>query len=511
MVIFSQSIKQETLLASKLIPNDFTSGGSKWFPWTGSGGNGGVKSVTAQSTLHWPDKPIVKLSDLPTGGRGLDDIIGSSKGTWSDISLRDTYTLGKLSGSLQNIPWYADWHTYLYLGAALMIGGVGLLGYNHYQLYGLYIPLVNNVPVANPNAQIIDLHGYWDSLVNLIPAIPFNWSIPAIPITSLNPRSLLRVVAQKLVNYNNNLTTTEANEQLNTLHDQNSRKIFDETKYPFTNTPNNDSLALKINRYWFGESVENRQERARCIATLNEEIGINMDDRSNPLTAGVYEKIYKCTGFRLKTASEMLHRKLYNLTETPCVSPHDKVVDLPPQQPVASGSGTHNAPLSEDALLAHNEKEGLFNKPLGPLSSGSQADMDAAKEAFGGLAEFSEDEGDDDDNEAVSNFVNQNTPTPASKGKNVVRTAKLGVTAALNIAKSVIGLEPDDDLSATLRPPITVNNETLPSAADDDPTTPTPTGRAAKPKRPLGVSPLHRVKRARGVVGLEHTSAEEAL
>ena len=503
MVIFSQSIKQETLLASKLIPNDFTSGGSKWFPWTGS--NGGVKSVPAQSALHWPDKPLT-VTGLPKSVgefRTLDQILGQS----NDITLRDTYKLGKLVGSYQDIPWYADWHTYLYLGAALMIGGIGLLGYNHYQLYGLYIPIVQNIPVVNPNAQIIDLHGYWDSFVNLIPTIPFNWSIPAIPISALNPRSLLRVAAQKLVNINYDLTTREANAQVQSVQTQKESLVLDDKLYPFTPSTSGEPKLLKIYRYWYGETDESRQTRAKLIGDIHDSAGVDMDDRTNPVTAGVYEQIYRCTGYRLKTYTELLHRKLYNLTETPCVSPHDKVVDLPPQQPVASGSGTHNAPLSEDALAAHNEKEGLFNKPLGPLSSGSQADMDAAKEAFGGLAEFSEDEGDDDDNEAVSNFVNQNTPTPASKGKNVVRTAKLGVTAALNIAKSVIGLEPDDDLSATLRPPITVNDE----AADVDPTTPTPTGRANKPKRPLGVSPLHGVKRARGVVGLEHTSEEEAL
>ena len=284
---------------------------------------------------------------------------------------------------------------------------------------------------------------------------------------------------------------------------QRTGNSFSTRYYPFTPVTPNEPLELKVRRYLFGEPEESKQERARAIGIINEDMGIPMQDRDNVQAAAIYQQIYELTGYRLKTRAEMLHQRFVDIGETPQVSPFAASVPLPnpePNVPQPVASSSQQNPLSETALQEHNA-ESLFNKPIGPLSDKSQADIDEARSAFEGSG--SDDNGDEPQFEDTTS-----TPTPASKGKSVVR-------AAVQVASSLLGveLEPDDDLSATIKPqdpsPMPAPPRTFAQmAADNAPTTPTPAPTRFS-RRPLKASPLNFVRKASKAVGDSHSSEGE--
>ena len=294
---------------------------------------------------------------------------------------------------------------------------------------------------------------------------------------------------------------------------QRTGNSFSTRYYPFTPVTPNEPLELKVRRYLWGESEENKQERARAIGIMNEDMGIPMQDRDNPQAAAIYDQIYQLTGYRLKTRAEVLSQRFAAVGETPQVSPFAATVPLPDESGSGGEAGPSN-PLSEEALKEHNTGVDVFNKPIGPLSDKSQADVDAAKSAFEGS-------GSDDDDEPQFEDTTS-TPTPASKGKGVIR-------AAVAVASALTGveLEPDDDLSATIRPQDqapTLNPAQNPYpygtsayfqwspsgvANAEPPVTPTPKLKPRKPLKTLKGSPLSYARKASQAVGDSHSSEGE--
>lgn len=135
------------------------------------GGGGGSKSATTDTLKHWPDKPIVKLSDLPTGGRTLDDILQIPKGKLTDLTLRDTYKVFDFAH--QNSPWYKDYHTYGYIALALAgtlcLTGVGMFVYGFISETGYFLPTNVPRPDANANPDGVSIFHLVKSVVRMFP------------------------------------------------------------------------------------------------------------------------------------------------------------------------------------------------------------------------------------------------------------------------------------------------------------------------------------------------------
>ena len=425
--------------------------------------------------------------------------------------MRDSYKL--IDELHKSSPWYKDWHTYVYiafgLAGTLCLAGTGMFLYAVISERGFFLPTNVPRPDADANPQP-DGNGVLHLIKSVVRAFPNTWTLPILPIASLNPINIVTGISNSLRTYTGNLTQTEVNAQEALLMEQRSRNVFMEDVYPFTPVIPNEPLALKVYRYFNPENEESRAARANHMVDLYKAVGYDMEDRTNVLTASAYRQIKLLTGCRIKTDSEMLAQRFNTVPETPVRSP----VDLPPTG--SGGEAGPSNPLSENALREH-DSESLFNKPIGPLSDKTQADIDEAKSAFGGSSEG--EDGEDVGGDEPQFEETQTTPMPVNKGKGVIR-------AAVQVASALSGveLEPDDDLSATIKPqesaPVlnpaqnpypygtTAYYQWSPVGIpqDDTPTTPTPKSTHRKPLKP---SPLNFVRKTSRLVGDSHSSEGE--
>ena len=116
---------------------------------------------------------------------------------------------------------------------------------------------------------------------------------------------------------NMTLTQGEANAKDEVLMEQRGRNVLKDKYFPFTDVTPNEPLAMKVKRYFQGESDESRINRAQLIGDLYRRMDYPMDDRDNIIVSGIYQKIYDCTGVRLKTSHEVLAQRIYSTGETP--------------------------------------------------------------------------------------------------------------------------------------------------------------------------------------------------
>ncbi len=372
---------------------------------------------------------------------------------------------------------------------------------------GFFLPTNVPRPDADANPQP-DGSGVLYLIKSVVRAFPNTWTLPMIPVASLNPINIVTGITNSWRSYAGSLTQGEVNAQESTFLEQRRRNVLMEDVYPFTQILPNEPLAMKVKRYLTPETEDSRAARAHKISDLYKALGYDMEDRTNVIIASVYKQIHLCTGCRIKSDSEMMAQRMTALPETPVRSP----VDLPEAGP--------SNPLSEEALKEHDTGS-MFNKPIGPLSDKSQADIDEAKSAF-----------EEDQSEDEPQFEEtQTTPMPVNKGKGVIRAAVQVASAALGVE-----LEPDDDLSSTLKPNEPAQNPypygtakywqwsssgvpgatdvEIPApprtfaqmAADNTPTTPTPKSTHRKPLKP---SPLNFVRKTSRLIGDSHSSEGE--
>ena len=209
------------LLDLKIVPQDTPKGGSWFNPWNWGGGGGSGETVkdAVQSSSHSKGREaLIPLKEILTN-RPIPE------GNISDVSLRKLYLLGKDVGSLQSVPWYTDYHTYLWLGGILLAGSLSLYGYSYFN------PAAGGGPDANPlpdGSSILHL------VKSVVRAFPNTWTMPLVSISSLNPMNLVNWASQSYSNHNNNLTTREADAQLMSLMAQRTGNSFSASYYPFT-------------------------------------------------------------------------------------------------------------------------------------------------------------------------------------------------------------------------------------------------------------------------------------
>ena len=500
------------LLDMKIVPQDKPGNpGSWWNPW--NSGGGGSPESPIQNT-----PPKQSSENFPTV-RSLDEVLGKDP---KKYSLREAYRTAQIIHEAS--PWYKDWHTYAYiafgLAGSVAVIGLGMLIYS-YTPWGIADVKGKAPEASGSNVKLPDSFNPFSIIPFFAKYFPTKWTLPAVDIRSLNPAHLVGYVKESYTSFVGNITQTQANNELDAVRYQRSLNATNESLYPFTPVTNNESLYFKIGRYFYGEDDTSKLARARHLKHFYKELGYDLNDRENPIVAAIHAKVYECTGFALRTDHERLAKKLNFVPNTPHDSPKAKNdVPLPgPESQVASLPGQGSSqPLTQEALDMLDLTSAIANKPIGPMSEGSVAE---STRAFAEAEDVGENEESSD--EDVSSDTDNINPVVNA----VVNVAKKAAIL-LNEDASGLGLEPDDDLSQTIKPTQPSGNpypygslgyfqwneeqhstpKATSSSRTEDPTTPTPSSKS-RGKKPLFHSPLAPIRQASKRLGDNHSSEGE--